>query len=116
MFRKEYRAYLQNKAVNIPNKQFKYTSRIVPISKEKYQQLVTAINNSGYWKLPYYVHSTEQYSDGFGYYLEANTRKKYNTVGADDINDEKQYAKACQALIDIAGMGDEYIVYREAKK
>jgi len=116
MFRKEYRTYLEAKSVKIPNREFKYTTKPISISKSQYQQIVTAINNSGYWKLPYYVHSTEQYTDGFGYYLEANTYKKYNCVGADDINDEKPFAKACQALIDAAGMGKEYTVYREPNK
>lgn len=112
----KYSKYLHSKLVNIPNRQFKYTTKTISISKQQYRQLVMAINNSGYWQLPYYVHSTEQYTDGFSYYLEANTNKKYNCVGADNINDKKPFAKACQALIDAAGMGKEYTVYWETNK
>lgn len=111
IFDKKYRRYLDDKAVKIPNRHFTFTTYKKTISYSQYYKLVSTINKSGYWKFPIFLKPKEEYTDGFEYILEANTSKKYNFVSAGDINDEREFQKACQALIDAAGMGKEYQVY-----
>ncbi len=94
-------------SITVPNKSFKFTTITKAISYKQFYDIVTSINNSGYWKLPRHIKCNEQILDGFEYIVEANTSKKYNCVFADDCNDQPAFAKACQQLIKCAGLNNE---------
>lgn len=102
---------LETKAYPVNDKPFIYDKKIVTLTKEKFLAIINEINNSGYWKLPYHV----EYGgcmDGFGFTLEANTATKYKIVSASSCNgDTSKFSKACQKLIDYAGLEKEVQVY-----
>lgn len=91
----------------------KYSVKRIAISHAQYSVLVNAINNSGYWKLPAQVECEAPPNDGGGYILEATTKKKYNYVGVTSCPGVSNIPldKACQLLIDKAGLGDKLRVY-----
>lgn len=51
--------------------------------------------------------------DGFGYFLESNTKNKYHIVisGCCDNQKNLPFAKACQELVKLAGLSDEINLY-----
>lgn len=105
-----YKALL-NKAIRKDLPLFKYSIKRVPISESKYKSIVDQINLSGYWKLPRHIECTEDYADGYGFGLEANTAKKYNFVTLANCP-EKAYAfsKACQSIIDASNPDKKIII------
>ena len=99
--------YLQKKDIILNSIPIKYTTTKIPISPEEYRRLVSAINASGYWRLP----SRHTYPPGGtegSYSLEANTPQQYHYVHDPyDLNDSGKYALACQELVNSAKMGKE---------
>jgi hypothetical protein len=95
-----------------PAKQ-KYLYRKIPITEADFEQLVTEINNSGYWQLPIHVECINSPNDGYGYILEANAGGKYKCVisGCCENQEALPLAKACQRLIDKAGLNQKITVY-----
>ena len=88
---------------------FGYLTLKIPLTAKEYQYLVELINASGYWQMPNTHRCTEDFTDGDGFSLEANTPDKYNVVaGPICPNDSSMYHKACQELIHYAKM-DKYI-------
>jgi hypothetical protein len=82
-----------------------FTSRTIVLQPGEFERLVALINQSGYWKLPYDIPPQEDVTDGCGYSLEANTTKQYNFVSTGGAcMDTGGFAKACQALVDFAGL------------
>jgi len=101
-----YFRHLMNKSASLNLQNFTFITREINISHATYKDLVTRINECGYWKLPYELPCAQCYLDGFGYMLEANTATKYNCVSAGTcINDTDKFALACQAIIDAAYFG-----------
>lgn len=81
----------------------------IPLTAIEYQHLADLINTSGYWQMPNTHRCTEDFTDGDGFSLEANTPEKYNVVaGPVCPNDSSKYHKACQELVRYAKL-DKYI-------
>lgn len=84
----------------------KYDSTIIPITKKDFRHIVSVINNSGYWKMPYQIKCNSLPTDGWGFSLEANTSKQYNYVSFGSCDNENQmqvnFCKACQEIIKYA--------------
>ena len=84
---------------------FKYSSKKIPITKKTFIYLVSQINSSGYWQLPFDNWCKYIPNDADGFMLEANTPKKYNVVKSVSCSDDStKYTKACQELIKYAQM------------
>jgi hypothetical protein len=84
---------------------FNFTSRTLLLKPGDFEHLVSLINRSGYWQLPYEMPCPERPFDGWGYSLEANTAHQYNYVEAGScIPDTSNFTKACQALVNFAGL------------
>ena len=83
---------------------YRFTSRTIALKPGDFDKLVSTINNSHYWQLPFDIEQ-EAVMDGCGYSLEANTSDQYNYVGTGGAcSDTGAFAKACQALVDFAGL------------
>ncbi len=84
---------------------FTFTSRTINLKPVEFQNLIEIINHSGFWRLPYRMPCEDPPFDGYGYILEANTAHQYNYVGAASCDpDTGSFAKACQALVNFAGL------------
>jgi len=97
------RLYDKAKAQN-PHRH-RYTVRIIDLSTKEFKRLVSIINDSGYWKLPYEVPCDDIFVDGYEFSLEASTKNKYNFVRANICNDDKlKFAAICQEIVENAGL------------
>jgi len=89
-------------------KKFQYSLKIIPITKKSFTSLVKQINESGYWKLPFDNWCEDVPTDASSFILESNTLQKYNIVQSVSCPDDTtNYIKACQELINYAGMEKE---------
>jgi hypothetical protein len=96
---------LLNKTMLPPSTPFTYKTSTIPISKKRYKQLISLINNSSYWSLPYFVKCSYQYTDGdVGFALEANTESRYNCVSTGTCPVKSKFLQACQELLREAKM------------
>lgn len=90
---------------NVP---FTYDLRKVKITARQFRSIVDAINRSGYWSMPHLVDCDAAVADGYGWTLEANTKRKYNWVSASGCpNDSSAFTNACQQIVKLAGLGKE---------
>lgn len=92
-----YYFYLMDKAQNPEKAVFVYTTRRVPISKKTFRRLVTLINQSGFWQLPYYNNCPATPMDAGGYSLEAITPGQYHYVIATTCPGDTAIAKLARA-------------------
>jgi hypothetical protein len=83
---------------------FTYSQRQIDISPAQFDSLVTQINNSGFWQLPYRINCAEAPMDGDGFTMEANTSEKYKVIFASSCIDQNSYKQALQELVRRAGM------------
>jgi hypothetical protein len=98
-----YYRYLLDKSEILKKDTFTYAMKRVSVSRSLYLKLVRLMNASGYWELPYKINCDAGVADGYGFILEANTRSKYNYVGASSCpGDISKFREACQAIIDAA--------------
>jgi len=103
------KALLTKQSLPIKNK-FSYTTHRIRITKEKFIELISLINNSEYWTMPYYPTCVDPDTDVGGFHLEANTKKKYNIVFAlDCLTDSSQFRNACRELLKAAKISDRHI-------
>lgn len=58
---------------------FEYSKKEIEISSSKFNKIVNIINNSGYWKRPYYNEDCNL-MDGEGIFFEAITKQKYKSI------------------------------------
>jgi len=101
----KYYKYLLDKASGFNKKPYKYTTTKVHLTYGEYKHLVSKINESGYWRLPYEIMCEDDFFDGYGYSLEANTKNKYNFVQAYICNaDKNRFAAICQEIVNCAGL------------
>ncbi len=100
---------------NVLNSQFSYQTRKTIISQTAFHSLITDLNASGFWLLPYEQKEScggrDEATDGDGFTFEANTKTKYQIVTYSDCYDTTRFAKACQKLFNLAGLGKELIYY-----
>jgi hypothetical protein len=92
--------------VKIPNgKHYGYDTKKIVLSSSEFGHLVSVINDSGYWKLPYSVPCFAEFFDGYGFSLEANTRTQYNFVEAGTCNEDRsKFAHICQEIVKCAAL------------
>jgi hypothetical protein len=83
---------------------YRFSSRTIPLKAGEFDTLVSRINGSDYWQLPYDGPPREASFDGCYFSLEASTANQYNFVGTGSSRDTGGFAKACQALVDFAGL------------
>ena len=87
---------------------FVYSTASIVLTGKQYDQFMNLLNNSGYWNLPYSIKCDDPPMDGVGFILEANTKDRYNIVGASSCGDSNSSTKlkiACQRLIDYSKFG-----------
>ena len=102
-----------NKQYPLAKPAFDYTTRVIDLNPGEFDHFVSLINQCGYWNMPYEL-PHEEVMDGCGYSLEANTSNQYNFVGTGGVcADTGGFAKACQALIDYAGLGAKLHIARK---
>lgn len=105
---------LLDKSAKADSLPFKYITKRVSISNSLYNELLSKINSSGYWQLPPHIECGVEYLDGYGFILEANTTKKYNYVGLANCPEKSlKFSKACQAIIDAAGLDKKIKIVSE---
>lgn len=94
---------------NIKDSQYTYTTSYVSISHRDYKNWVMKLNESEYWQLPPEIEEIGDAAMDNPYIkLEANTQTKYNCVGkATASRDQTKFAKACQVLVNLAGLGKQ---------
>jgi len=94
-----------------PIKDCAYSCVNIPITTKDFEHIVTVINASGYWKMPYEINCDSPPFDGDGFSLEANTVNKYNYVEFGSCVDHKpmqlKFENACQELIKYAKLDKE---------
>lgn len=95
---------------------FTYTVKYIPLSKKDYLYLVGVINASGFWSMKDTA-VCEGGTDGDGYSLEANTKKKYKKVISQNCGlNGARLDSACQKLVDYAHMAKEIrLVWDQSK-
>jgi hypothetical protein len=55
--------------------------------------------------MPYRIPCETEFSDGYGFSLEANTENKYNCVFSGTCNEDKsKFAAVCQEIVKCAGL------------
>ncbi len=87
---------------------FNYAVTKITLVKQQYDSLIQQINSSGFWSMPYKIDCKDSPSDGYGFTLEANTKKKYKVVTAGGcLGDTTKFTRACQRIIDIAKLDKE---------
>lgn len=110
-----YYIYLSKKISNYIDPLKIYSTTTIRITDEDFKHLVTTINNSGYWKMPYFFNCEDASADGYGYSLEANTNHKYNFVSAASCSSlseqQTKFSKACQEIINYAHLKNEISVW-----
>ena len=91
-----------------------YTTTTKTITCQQYKEIVDAINRSGYWSLPPDAPTVcMSATDQSGFSLEANTKHQYHRVGTIDCSeDTAAFTKACQKIVDLAGLSKKIHVYR----
>mgnify|MGYP006943152774 CR=1 FL=1 len=103
-----YYEYLHNKKVTKKPYSTTYSIQITPISKSLFVRLIDTLNSAGYWRMPYQINCNNIPTDAGGFVLEANTGLKYNVVKSIDCpGDSSRYNKACQEIINAAGLKKE---------
>jgi hypothetical protein len=107
----KYFRYLMDKAAINPSELHStYTTDTIKPTKKEFYKLIKDINASDYWALSFRI-KCNYYpdTDGDAFSLEANTKEKYNIVLLNGCyNDHPNFTKACQRLIELAGVGKEY--------
>jgi hypothetical protein len=99
---------LYDKTIARNGKKFAYPVTKINLTKQQYSSLIQQINSSGFWTMNYRVDCEYPPMDGYGFTLEANTKKKYKIVSAGSCSDDTtKFTKACQQLIDFAKMNNE---------
>ena len=112
-----YYRYLLDKSSDYGSEKFTYSLKRIPISKKTFTHIVSSLNKSGYWQLPFEVKCVEMPTDGCTYILEANTQSRYNIVRRVDCPyDTSEYVKACQELVTQARMEKEINLVWNFKK
>ena len=117
LLNEDYYKKLTDKNIII-NKAFGYDSVRIRLSNREYQSVINEINESGYWSLPFeFKMSPDAGTDSGSFYLEANTKEKYKVVriGRWDADVPLAFKKACQRLVDMAGLNKEISIYHEDK-
>jgi hypothetical protein len=112
-----YFQYLLKKAMDRQAEPFSYYERTYHLTDSQYRYLVTLIDSSGYWRLPYTLSCKPEDipMDGDGFTLEANTRDGYNVVTRSGCAGDSglALAKACQELVKYAHKADSIQLFRE---
>jgi hypothetical protein len=99
---------LRNKEFPHSKPWYSFTIRTIPLKAADFDHLITIINASGYWHLPFKIPCESPPMDGWGYQLEANTAYQYNFVGAGSCDpDTSAFTKACQELVRYAGLDNK---------
>jgi hypothetical protein len=99
---------LRNKEYPHSKPWYTFTIKTIPLKPADFKHLITVINESGYWHLPFKFPCEDPPMDGWGYQLEANTVYQYNFVGAGSCDpDTSAFTKACQELVHYAGLDDK---------
>ncbi|MCS3799100.1 hypothetical protein [Niastella sp. OAS944] len=82
---------------------FSSITTLVPITKSQYNSLIHDINSSGFWSLSHKITCSQIGTDGYGFWLEANTRDRYKIVIVHGCPpNTSTFTKACQQIIDFA--------------
>jgi hypothetical protein len=105
LFDSQYYVYLRKKIYTPLEKPYTYSINRIGINRDKFLEIVDAINKSGYWKLPHKVDCETYATDSGGFALEANTTNKYNYVSTYVCPDSNiAFVNACKRLIAAAGL------------
>jgi hypothetical protein len=109
-----YYQYLENRSY-VRDTQFTYEQTSRPVIKDSFNYFIRQINNAGFWKMPFMVGCDAYPTDGGdGIILEANTKYKYQVTRVDLCADSiDAISKACQFLINYAGLGKEINLVRQ---
>ena len=109
-----YYKYLLDKSAKYDSIPFKYSTKRIKIPFSTYEDIVTQINASGYWNLPFHIECEDDYLDGFGFILEANTSRKYNVVSLANCPEKSlKFSQACQSIVDAANLEKEITIIRK---
>ena len=78
LFDPAYYLKLQSKVFSI-KRQFEYTRKETRITNDQFKHIIKLINESGYWKSPYYRMDCS-IMDGEGIFFESITKEKYQSI------------------------------------
>lgn len=111
----DYYNNIVDKMIMPSEKKFNYEMTRLPITKEQFVDFVKEVNDLGFWNLTYKIDCDKLVSatDGAGYSLEVNTKKKYKYVVANlCTGNSKNFAKICQKIIELAKIEKEVTIFR----
>ena len=99
---------LYKKSIARNSEKMTYTTKHLKITRQDYLSIVEDINSSGFWNMNYSIDCKAAPTDGYGFTLEANTRKKYKIVNVTGCpGDTSKLVKACQRMVDLAQMNNK---------
>lgn len=82
---------------------FTFSTKVIPISHQKFKYFVTLINKSEFWQRPYdTAFCRGAVMDGDYFYLEAATKKKYHLVNSNeclDMEADSKFKKVTEELL-----------------
>lgn len=100
---------LYYKAISYSGEKFDPVTTQFSITKKQYSSLIQDINSAGFWTLPHKIECNISMTDGYGFWLEANTRARYKIViVAGCPNDTSKFTSACQKIIELAKQDKRY--------
>jgi len=98
---------LETKVFTQRTRCFFYKERQIKISSAQFDTLITRINASGFWQLPYEIKCNQSWTESFTIFMEANTPENYKVIKTDwCTNDTLPYRNAWQELVRRAQMDD----------
>lgn len=90
----------------IRNKNFHYQLTKIVITRKQFAELVQKINAGGFWEMPIQPGCGNGGTDGAGFTLEANTKKKYQIVFSGDCT-PTSFQKICSQILDLAKLNND---------
>jgi hypothetical protein len=96
----------------------KYSVNKISLTAKKYREIMFKLNASGFWHMSFKRPCDESIMDGCSLRIEANTPKKYQAVTYSDCHSsikQSEFAKVCQEIINLAGLGKDISMYSDSK-
>lgn len=109
-----YEKALSSNEIKYPEENYTYTETKISISRKQFKNWVNILNESEFWSSPPEINEYGDVAmDNPYFFLDANTFSKYNMVGKSTYDtDDTKFAKACQQLVNMAGLGKEIQIAR----
>lgn len=106
----DYYRYLMDKMYTLYEKLYTYSTSEIAIFPTAFRELISTINKSGYWQLPFEYNCKDVPTDAGTFVLEANTKTKYNVVKTPMCGDSHKYLDAIKEIIKVSEIEDLFLL------